>query len=407
MILDITIKNFRSFLYETTFSMEATSTLSKEDNVISIDKIGRVLKSGVIFGSNAAGKSNFIAFAYRVRAFILGANSGGTPHVNLYSPFALRDKNTDVSSSFTMRFIVNGTLYNYHIEVLGKRILKESLSCEYGDNDVELLIERGEEKKEGTRILYSNRYTESEIRVELIQNGQSILTPFLYVQTNELSNVATYFSHIQFDDLLYFPSGQLDDRIFMLRHWMQHKKERKEKLLQYFQNAGIDIKDISFKREPLSGRLNVYFTHEVYDNNHKIVGVKKFPYELESNGTIQLLFYAIRAISALETGSPMFADEFNDGLHTQVSQTLMDMFRSSETNPKGAQLIATTHDLYLMDENNLRRDQVWFMNKSKEGVSELYSLVEFQDTTEEIPFAKWYLANRFGASPLSNHKNNK
>ena len=407
MILDITIKNFRSFLHEATFSMEATGTLSKEDNVISIDKIGRVLKSGVIFGPNAAGKSNFITFAYLVRAFILGANSGGSRHVNLYNPFALRDKNTEESSSFTMRFIVNGTLYNYHIEVLGKRILKESLACEHGDNDVELLIERGEEEKEGARILYSNRYNESEIGVSITKKEQSILTPFLYVQTNELSNVATYIRHIQFDDLLYFPSGQLDDRILMLRHWMEQKKDRKEKLLQYFQDAGIDIRDISFKFEPLSGRLNVYFTHDVYDDNHVIVGLKKFPYEAESNGTIQLLFYAMRAISAFETGAPMFADEFNDGLHTQVSKTLIDMFHSSETNPQGAQLIATTHDLYLMDENNLRRDQIWFVDKSKEGVSELYSLVEFQDTTEETPFAKWYLANRFGASPLSNRKSNE
>jgi AAA15 family ATPase/GTPase len=407
MILDITIKNFRSFLQETTFSMEATSTLSKEDNVISIDKIGRVLKSGVIFGPNAAGKSNFVTLVYFVRAFILGANTSGSLQVNLYSPFVLRDKNTDEPSSFTMRFVVNGTLYNYNIEVLGKRILKESLACEHGDGDVELLIERGEEEKEGARIMYGNRYNKSEIRVTITPKGQSILTPFLYVQTSDLSNVAIYIRDIQFDDLLYFPSGQLDDRIPMLRHWMQQKKERKEKLLQYFQDAGIDVKDISFKNEPLSGRLNVYFTHEVYDNNHVVVGLRKFPYEAESNGTIQLLFYAMRAISAFETGSPMFADEFNDGLHTQVSQTLMDMFRSSETNPKGAQLIATTHDLYLMDENNLRRDQIWFVNKSKEGVSELYSLVEFQDTNEETPFAKWYLANRFGALPLYNRNNNK
>ena len=407
MILDITIKNFRSFLYETTFSMEAISALSKEDNVISVDKIGRVLKSGVIFGPNAAGKSNFITFAYLVRAFILGVNTSDSRHVNLYNPFALRDRNTEESSSFKMRFIVNGTLYNYHIEVLGKRILRESLACEYGDNDVELLIKRGEEEKEGVRILYSDRYNESDIGVRITKKEQSILTPFLYVQASELSNVATYIRNIQFDDLLYFPSGQLDDRILMLHHWIIQRKERKEKLLQYFQDAGIDVRDISFKNEPLSGRLNVYFTHEVYDDNHMIVGSKKFPYEAESNGTIQLLFYAMRAISAFETGSPMFADEFNDGLHTQVSQTLMDMFRSSETNPKGAQLIATTHDLYLMDENNLRRDQVWFVDKNKEGVSELYSLVEFQDTTEGTPFAKWYLANRFGAAPLFNRNNKK
>lgn len=407
MILDITIKNFRSFLNETTFSMEATGTLSKEDNVVSIDKIGRVLKSGVIFGPNAAGKSNFITFAYLVRAFILGVNNSGSRHVNLYNPFVLRDKNSYESSSFAMRFVVNGTLYNYQIEVLGKRILKESLACEHGDNDVELLIKRGEEEKEGARILYSNKYNESEIGVSITKNEQSILTPFLYVQTNELSSVATYIRHIQFDDLLYFPSGQLDDRILMLRHWMEQKKKRKEKLLQYFQAAGIDIRDISFKHEPLSGRLNVYFTHDVYDNNHVIVGVRKFPYEAESNGTIQLLFYAMRAISAFETGTPMFADEFNDGLHTQVSQMLMEMFRSPETNPNGAQLIATTHDIYLMDENNLRRDQIWFVDKSKEGISELYSLVEFQDTTEETPFAKWYLANRFGASLDTNRKNNE
>ena len=408
MILDITIKNFRSFLNETTFSMEATSALSKEDNVMTFDNIGRVLKTGVVFGPNAAGKSNFITFVYIIRAFIMGANNGGVRRVELYQPFALREKATEISSSFAMRFVVHNVIYRYDIEVLGKRILKESLARMYDENKGELLIERGEEGKDGAQILYGRSFAPEDQGVSETKISQSILTPFLYVSIPGLSDVATYFVQMQFDDMLYFPSSQLDDRILLLRHWLMMKKERKEMLLQYLRMAGIDITDISFRIEPMSRKLNVYFSHKMYDENHNLLSTtKKFPYESESNGTIQLLFYAMRAITAFETGSPMLADEFNDGLHTQDSQMLMEMFRSPETNPNGAQLIATTHDIYLMDENNLRRDQIWFVDKSKEGISELYSLVEFQDTTEETPFAKWYLANRFGASLDTNRKSNE
>ncbi len=169
--------------------------------------------------------------------------------------------------------------------------------------------------------------------------------------------------------------------------------------------AKTGIEDFEIKKSAVTQKSDIYFIHKVYDDAHNIVGSKRFPYEMESDGTIKLLFYAIRAISALETGAPLFVDEINESLHTQLTKELIKMFISPITNPKGAQLIATMHDVNLMDEAMLRRDQIWFVQKDDEGVSEMYSLVDFRDTDETTSYAKWYMANRFGATPKSPYVN--
>ena len=86
-------------------------------------------------------------------------------------------------------------------------------------------------------------------------------------------------------------------------------------------------------------------------------------------------------------------------MHLSISKFIVDMFRNTRINSKNAQLILTTHDISLLDQNDIRKDQVWFTRKNQYGVSELYSLSDFEDVREETPFAKWYVNNKFGAMP--------
>ena len=86
-----------------------------------------------------------------------------------------------------------------------------------------------------------------------------------------------------------------------------------------------------------------------------------------------------------------------------MSEFIIDLFTNPRINRKNAQLIITSHDINLMNEDKLRRDQVWITSKNEKGESELYSLADFEGVRENTPFAKWYMANKFGGLPNIRH----
>ena len=121
--------------------------------------------------------------------------------------------------------------------------------------------------------------------------------------------------------------------------------------------------------------------------------------QFESLGTNLLLILGISILKSLESGLPLFVDEIDSGFHTYLSNFILQLFTNPRINKKNAQLVFTTHDINLLDEDTIRRDQVWFASKNQYGESELYSLADFNGVREDTPFAKWYLANKFGAVP--------
>ena len=103
-----------------------------------------------------------------------------------------------------------------------------------------------------------------------------------------------------------------------------------------------------------------------------------FDLDDESDGTRQLVKSLTPAFRALDIGSLMVVDELDASLHTQACEALLALFASPKTNPKGAQLIATTHDTNLLRSPFLRRDEVWFTEKDVEGATHLYPLTDFR-----------------------------
>ena len=120
----------------------------------------------------------------------------------------------------------------------------------------------------------------------------------------------------------------------------------------------------------------------------------------ESEGTRRLLRLLIPMFRALDTGAVMVVDELDASLHTHACEMLIELFSSPKTNPKGAQLIATTHDTNLLRSRHLRRDQIWLTEKDTEGATHLYPLTDFR-TREGDNLERGYLQGRFGAIPFS------
>jgi AAA15 family ATPase/GTPase len=120
----------------------------------------------------------------------------------------------------------------------------------------------------------------------------------------------------------------------------------------------------------------------------------------ESEGTRRLIRLLLPVFKVLDAGTAMAVDELDASLHTQACELVIALFSSRQTNPKGAQLIATTHDTNLLRSSHLRRDQVWLTEKDSRGATHLYPLTDFR-TRKGDNLARGYLQGRYGAIPFS------
>lgn len=127
--------------------------------------------------------------------------------------------------------------------------------------------------------------------------------------------------------------------------------------------------------------------------------IHPLPLDEESHGTKTLYCLGGKILKSLDSGSILFIDELDTGLHTHVCKMLISLYQDKRINPKNAQLIFTTHDTNLLDRTVFRKDQVWFAEKDAKGKTELFSLQDFNDVREDTPFDKWYLAGKFGGIP--------
>ena len=130
------------------------------------------------------------------------------------------------------------------------------------------------------------------------------------------------------------------------------------------------------------------------------MGQTRFNAEIfESNGTNKIISFSGPLFDTLLKGKVLFVDELDAKLHPMLTRAIVRLFMDTETNPKGAQVVFTTHDTHLLDKDYLRRDQVWFTEKDATEASDLYSLLEFKERNDRN-FEKNYIEGRYGAIPF-------
>nr|WP_217641988.1 AAA family ATPase [Atopomonas hussainii] len=124
-----------------------------------------------------------------------------------------------------------------------------------------------------------------------------------------------------------------------------------------------------------------------------------FEFDDESDGTQKLFSYAGPWLNVLETGKVLIIDELHDNLHPRLVHFLVDLFHNSETNQKNAQLVFTTHETSILNQDVFRRDQIWFCEKNKDQATSLYPLTDFSPRKGRENLEDAYLSGRYGALP--------
>jgi hypothetical protein len=202
---------------------------------------------------------------------------------------------------------------------------------------------------------------------------------------------------------------------------MNHNKKTKALMVKALQIADLGITGIDGKvrKVPLASlygtmppqilgvmtvlgneakQTDLRFTHKVKGGGG-IEVEKQLPYIFESEGTRKLFNIIGPMIGILQRGGTLVVDELDTKLHHEISEWLVSLFHDPSQNKKKAQLIFNTHDQLFLDLDSLRRDQIWFVERSPEnGISDLASLVEFKERKDR-DVMRAYQAGRYGGIP--------
>lgn len=406
MIVDFTVENFRSFKNQEILSAEAGERLRKYNasNTLMISKT-RLLKNLLLFGPNGSGKSNMLIALKLMKQMILNDPVNVTQKLP-YQPFAFSN-DQGKPTLFQIDFFYEDTEYQYRFSYNAEKILSESLKIRPPRHSkFKVYFERSKSKD----------FVPQSLRQILKQTKQNSLLLYNAQKNNDqlAINVMKWFS----ENLIFFDDFQVNENMLE----MVNQPDIKNAIIEFLQFADFNIEDVTvekiavppmpqeFKKilNQIGGNVQLPTTqsrlftiHKVYDANGKVIGKRQWDLNSESLGTQKIFLIALALLYARKYGDnkTLIFDEFDDSLHVELSKNLVRIFNSTENMN---QIISTTHELQLLDQN-LRVDQIYLFEKDFEGISTLDSIFDFDDSRNkgrtDIGYMKRYIKGKYGAYP--------
>ncbi|WMJ74948.1 ATP-binding protein [Cytophagaceae bacterium ABcell3] len=423
MLVQFSIRNYRTFKDKATLTLVASNYdkgVREEENIIKEDKFNlRILKSAVIYGANASGKSKFIEALMFMRHFVISSSKESQKGDKIdVEPFKLSIETEYAPTEFEVIFIYKGTLYRYGFEADNTEVVSEWLYHKNKTKEVELFYREGQNFDVHTRS-FSKGHT--IVKEGLIRNNALLISVAAQFNDAISENVIEWFKK------LGALSGLREEGYQGYTVGKTSEVEYKTKILKLLQAADLGIQDIFIemldteklpktmpkdikefilkksKEENAQFLSEIYTIHKKYDKNKKFVGSVNFSLDDdESFGTQKFYYLTGPILDTLENGYTLIVDELDSKLHPNLVCKLVSLFNSKVLNPKNAQLIFNTHDTNLLNSGLFRRDQVWFTEKDKFGEARLYSLSDFKsdEVRKTEAFEDNYIRGKYGAIPF-------
>ena len=399
MIVQFSVENYLSFKGLITLSMVSTplredATLTENVLVPVADTGISLLKSAVILGPNASGKSNVIkAFDFFKRLIINSFKDVQAGEEIDVENFRLDVETSAEPTSFELIFISHENQFRYGFTVSREKVHVEWLyrkACRKRAKEVELYLREGDTfKVHPTMPLLQDIVNRKMVRPNaLLLSAAAQFNDATAVEIIGWLNDTTVISCSD-EDLNWKDA---------LRHF--DDEAMRERIVAFSQYADLGIEDIEKSGDRVTSR------HNQYDAEGRVTQTVSFPFlDNESEGTIKYFSLAYPIIDALDHGKRLIVDEFDSKMHPLLTERVISLFNSKDTNPQGAQLIFTAHDSNLLSTGSFRRDQIWFTEKDRLGASNLFSLAEFK-VRSGASFEKGYLAGKYGATPIIGNMSN-
>lgn len=395
MLIQFSVENYLSFKDKVVFSMLAGKDKEHKEAVAEINEKEKYLKSGVIYGANASGKSNLLQALWFMVSYVLTSHE---KQLNLPTgrvPFKFDPNTEKLPSSFEVIFIQDQVKYAYGFSATDNEITDEYL-YHYPHGRKALVFERTKTKE--------YRFTTDVELQSSLKDRNSKNKLYLSTAANwnydKVIPVFNWFSTCMFLNMNTY--GQA----YGVNAETLRDDDYRDRVAAMLRAADFGIHGLRVKE----GNVSLGGTwSDVYDNIeaiHRVIdknGIAQ-TYSLnmmeESRGTNTYLNLIGLVHKALETGGLFVADELDTNLHPLLTEQIVALFNSEKDNPNNAQLIFTTHNTNLMDLKILRRDQIWFTEKDENtSVSDLFSLDSYS-VRKDAKIEKSYLLGRYGAVPM-------
>ena len=401
MLIRFSFKNFKSFKNENCLDMEATSLKEHEYNVAKTDST-EILKVSAIYGANASGKTNVLqAFSYMKKRILVSDDSkvnSPMDEENIYS-FMINDNPISLEVEILAK---NNKIYKYGFDILKDKIISEWLY----EKRINKFYEIFERNNNNVQIMKAKNKL---FDLANIDDKSLFLKSFRAIdKSNEdFNSVYEWFMNSNYLDLGDPKFEDALNKRISLRI-VEDEKYRSE-LLAFIKTFDATIDSINISPDSLEkikntkGVVKVELVHNCKD------GKKALPISLESNGTMKMFHLFDFFMDALKNGMVLFVDELDAKLHPLLTRYIINLFHNSEKNIGNGQLIYSTHDTVNLNKETFRRDEIWFAEKDKNGISEIYSLSDYimedengnaKKVRNDATYNKDYLTGRYGAIPV-------
>lgn len=426
MIIQFLVRNFKVFKDEALLSMVASNydkADREQDNVIHEPVFDlRLLKSAVIYGPNASGKSRFFEAVQFMRNFVIrSAIHGQAGDTIAVDPFRLNPSTREQGSEFEITFLDNGEIFRYGFEADSEKVVAEWLYHRPKTKETEIFTRDFQDIK-----FHKTRMKGAKMLVEQKMIRDNALFVSVAAQFNlELAKrVVNWFKKLQ------IISGLKEEGYHFYTMSKTQDIASKSRILDLVQRADLGIINITAKtldansipedmpdglkemirqksrEEGAEFFFDVETTHKTYDDDRNPVDTATFSLDQdESSGTKKFFALTGPVLEVLDKGLILVVDEFDSKLHPNLAGKLIELFNSKITNKNNAQLIFNSQNTNLLRAGLFRRDQIWFTEKNRYGEAQLYSLADFKTNSvrKEENYEEKYIQGKYGAVPFTGY----
>lgn len=411
MLIMFKVKNYTSFKDEAILDLRATSYVQHPSHVIHVNDNLNLVKTSALYGANASGKSNFIAAMFFFKSYLMAQfiNKKDTPDFNdlasqrhlKIEPFMLSAEENE-ATEFEIIFVHNGKTFQYGYECTIDEVLNEWFYI-----DDKMVFERNQ-----TEVSFGKKYQKQLNAYQKVPAERlyiAVLDYFLEgaLKTEVLSDFLAFFEneyHV-YSEILFESTVKKLASLIRINKRLFDDCDYRQKIERYLKSIDIGISRLDVQTEVVINRNTneekeeeiIRTVHDVYNHSGEVVGERYFDLKQESTGTLRFLAYIQNITELIETGGVFIVDEMSARLHPLLTKLIVDLFQSS-SNQK-TQLIFTTHDISILNNNQFRRDEIVFVDKNPRGESTLYALSDLK-VREDATFNKDYLQGKYGAIPV-------
>jgi len=437
MLKKFIVENFSSFQTENTLDLTAGQTEVNSEHIVKFSKV-KILKSAILYGANASGKSNLIkAIDYASKVILKNLDN-----VDRYKKYFRLDKESSSKpTKFEFELEINNKFFTYGFSsILNNKEITEEWLYEIGKTTPEKIFERTNNSVSLGKSLEKSNKNKFEIYAEDMKNQSDqlflseIASKQLSLEDNpESKTINEIYNWFDKKLILLYPNTKFDKKSLLINDTELSTSFKKylnefdtgikdiEPIEEDFETSLTDIpiemkkeiekdlldKDTKNGKVVLEGDNGLLYVISKEDDELKVhkLGLLHgldfqdvFELKDESDGT-RRLFDLIPLINKFSKDFTIIIDEFDRSLHPMLTKQFFELFYKQNREDSKTQLIITTHESTLLDLNLVRRDEIFFVEKNKNGASKLFSLNQFK-VRYDSKIEKAYLLGRYGAIPI-------